>query len=272
MKKFLAILLSVVMLFSFAVVGFAADDDADDTETTVTELPANMGKLPGKIVFSLDNTYLEPSSTYTIPLRIYGDYTVPENAETVYLGVGTIALEGEIGTYADIKDIRFNSAIDVTPIQCGYIEDDDATVLSFSVSKENFDTILSTSDEGVVIGYIDIETNGELPEEYGKEFGVLFMSNSYYFDYVEFDEDMEVTPFDAGGYIISDGETEEFVPFVLEGDDIELVYDTAHFYHAPRVLTWQERLEQWAIGQALAILNFIGTINNALISLLKGLL
>lgn len=271
MKKFLAILLSVVMLFSFAVVGFAGDDDAADTDTTVAELPANMGKLAGKIVFSFDNTYLEPSSSYTIPLRIYGDYTVPENAETVYLGVASIALEGEIGNHADITGIRFNSEIDVTPIQIGYDEDMDDTLFSFSVSKENFDSVLSTSDEGVVVGYVDLETNEDLPEVYGEELGVLFMSNAYFFDYVDFG-DMEVTPTDAGGYITFDGESEEFVPFVLEGDGIELCYDTAHFYHSPRVLTWQERLEKWAIEQALLILNFIGTINNALIGILQGLL
>lgn len=268
MKKFLAILLSVVMLFSFAVVGFAGDE-AEDTETTVTELPANMGKIAGKIVFSFDNTYLEPSSTYSIPLRVYGDYTAPDNAETIYLGIANIALEGQISDYADITDIRFDSGVDVTPVQIGYDENMDDNVFSFSVSKANFDSVLKTSDEGVVIGYVDIATNEKLPEEYGVEFGVLYMSNAYYFDYVEdFDfGDVEVT--DAGGYITTDG---EFVPFVLDGDGIELCYDTCHFYHAPRVLTWQERLEQWAINQALAILNFFGTINNALISLLKGLL
>lgn len=274
MKKFLAILLSVVMLFSFAVVGFAGDD-ADDTETTVTELPANMGKIAGKIVFSLDNTYLDPSSTYSIPLRLYGDFTAPEDAETIYLGVANIGLEGDIGNYAEVTGIRFNNEIDVTQIQCGFDEEAADTVLSFSVSKENFDSVLSTSDEGIVIGYVDVVTTEELPEKYGVEYGVLFMSNDYYFEFLDVDgnganvDGNESAPYGAGGYVTTDG---EFVAFETEGDDIVVCYDTASFYHSPRVLTWQERLEQWAIEQALLILNFIGTINNVLIGLLQGLL
>ena len=56
MKKFLAILLSVIMLFTLGVAAFAEGE----TEEAPAEMPANIGKLEGKIVISIDNTYIEP--------------------------------------------------------------------------------------------------------------------------------------------------------------------------------------------------------------------
>lgn len=275
MKKFLAILLSIVMLFSLGVVSFAEDEVPDDAETTVAELPANMGKLEGKIVLSFDNTYIEPSTKYTIPLRLYGDFTAPEDAETVYIGAGGIGLTGDLINYATFNGVTFNDEINATPIEIDYLADADDTVFSFSVSKENFDSVLSTSDEGIIIGYAEIETTADLPETYGVELGVLYLCDAYQFDYIDFTgegsfvDGNDNSPYGASGYMTTDG---QFVPFETEGEDIVVCYDTASLYHTPRVLTWQERLEKWAIEQALAILNFIGTINNALIGVLQGLL
>ena len=92
MKKFLAILLSVIMLFTLGVAAFAEGENVNEG------MPKDTPKQAGKVVFSIQNTYIEPSKEYSLPIIMKSDYLekVPENAETFYFGFSGISFSTRI--------------------------------------------------------------------------------------------------------------------------------------------------------------------------------
>lgn len=262
MKKFLAILLSVIMLFTLGVAAFAEGE----TEEAPAEMPANIGKLEGKIVVSIDNTYIEPSQSYQIPIRIYADYLdkLPEEAETFYIGSNGIALLNDMDAkgYATITSIECTDAIpEENRIEIGFNEDVGDSYFTFSINKDQFSTLLSTPDEGVIIGYVNIETTDQVPEEYGVDFGNIGIFGGYDLSW------MIDGAWGTAGYMDADG---NFTEIALNGDsEDDIVFDTACFYHQPKTLTWQERLKDWAKQQALLFLGFFITVLSVLEEFLK---
>lgn len=271
MKKFLAILLSVIMLFTLGVAAFAEDGE-------VTEgMPGDTPKQAGKVVFSIQNTYIEPSKEYSIPIIMKSDYLekVPADAETFYFGFSAISFSTSEKDIVEIKNIRFSDEIaadDQLAVNQVDIENGIDGSMAFKIKKADFNKFFSTSDEGIVIGYIDIATTEDVPEEYDKDFGrIVFFP---YFDLYSEDEEGNpngcVADPNASGYSVgyTDAEGNFTGIFVDESESAEIVFDTACFYHAPYVPTWQERLATWGKAQGHLLLNFFITILEVLDSLL----
>lgn len=260
MKKFLAILLSVIMIFSLGLVAFAEGDE------TTGEMPKDTGKEAGKIVLSIQNTYIEASKEYSIPITLYADYLdkVPADAEKLYIGAAGIDLAGDMKTtYATLKDIRFADGVSLEKVECSY-NDVELGYFAFAIDKSNFSTMLSTSDDGIVIGYIDIEVNDQLPTEYGIDFGQLYFDGSYDFSYTLGEQYPSI--YGSAGFMDADG---NFTAIDLTGSpDDEIVFDTACFYHAPHIPTWKEKLSAWGKAQGHLFLSFFITILEVLDSLL----
>ncbi|HAS37436.1 MAG TPA: hypothetical protein DCS04_02320 [Ruminococcaceae bacterium] len=260
MKKFLAILLSVIMLFSFGIIAFA------EGEETTGDLPNNIGKKEGKIVLSIENTYIEASKEYSIPVRLYADYLskVPADAEKLYIGAAGIDLAGDMKTeYAELKEIRFADGVSLEKVEASY----DPTTLgymAFGIDKAHFNEYLSTSDEGIIIAYIDIVVNDNLPEEYGVDFGQLYFDGTYDLNYTLGEQYPEIGQ--SAGFILADG-TFSVIETPGSPDD-DIVYDTACFYHTPYVPTWKERLTTWAKAQGHLFVSFFITILEVLDSFL----
>ena len=264
MKKFLAILLSVIMLFTLGVAAFA-EDDAEEPK----EMPANTGKQAEKIVLSLDNTYIEASTDYSIPIRLYADYLnqIPEDAEKIFIGAGGINLLGEMSTdYATRTAIRFSDAIpEENRIEASIDPDSFDGYFAFSIDKKDFNTMLSTSDEGIVVGYVDISVNDKLPTNYGYDFGQLGLFPQYDFSWTIGDQ--YPNAYGSVGYVDGEG---NFTAIETPGTpDDSVVFDTACFYHKPHVKTWKERLKDWAKAQGLLFIGFFITVLNVLEELLK---
>lgn len=283
MKKFLAILLSVIMLFTLGVTAFA-DDDADVEETfdpTSDYKAADPTPLEGKIILDIDNMYFEPSQTYSVPIRIYADAIdalaaiVEANgsgeAEDLYIYSSYYNIEGDALTNnsAEITNVRAATDAPIEVIAEGWDEDSIYDyVLFFKINKADFSTMLNTPEEGIIVGYVDITThenfgiadNGDV--KYGDELATI--SHTYSGDMCYFDENLT----GAIGYVDENG---DYYSIDYSGtlDDF-LIYDAGHFYHSPRVLTWKERLTLWAVEQAKAFLNFFSVINDVLMSLLNG--
>ena len=271
MKKFLAILLSVIMLFTLGVAAFAEGEDVNEG------MPKDTPKQAGKVVFSIQNTYIEPSKEYSIPIIMKSDYLekVPENAETFYFGFSGISFSTSEKDIVEIKNIRFSDEIaadDQLAVNQVDLENGMDGSLAFKIKKADFNKFFSTSDEGIVIGYIDVVKTEDVPEEYNKDFGRLVFFP--YFDL--YSEDGEGNPNGcvadpnasgcSVGYTDADG---NFTGIFLDGsENDEIVLDTACFYHAPYVPTWQERLKAWGKAQGHLIVSFFITILEVLDSLL----
>ncbi len=273
MKKFLAILLSVIMLFTLGVVAFAEGEAKPERD-----MPYDTEKEPGKVVFSIENTYIDASKEYSIPVTMKADYLdkLPADAEEFYFGFSGISFSTSEKDVVVIKNIRFSDAIaeeDRCVVNQVDLENGMDGSFAFKIKKADFSKFFSTSDEGVVIAYIDIVTTEDLPEEYGKDFGrIVFFP---YFDlYSEDDEgnpngavaDINAAGYSAG-YINSEG---NFIGIFLdESPESEILFDTACFYHAPYVPTWKERLTTWAKGQGVIICGFFITVFSFLEEFLK---
>lgn len=261
MKKFLAILLSVIMLFTLGVAAFA------EGEETTPEMPKDTGKVEGKIVLSIENTYIEASNEYSIPIKLYADFLdkVPADAEKLYIGAAGIDLAGDMKTeYATFKGMRFADGVSLEKVECSY-NDVELGYFAFAIDKADFSTMLSTSDDGIVIGYIDIAVNDTLPTEYGVDFGQLYFDGTYDFGYTLGDQYPSI--YGSAGFMDAEG---NFTAIDLTGSpDDDIVYDTACFYHAPHIPTWQERLKDWAKTQGLLFIGFFITVLNVLEELLK---
>ncbi len=272
MKKFLAILLSVIMLFTLGVVAFAEGEE-------VTEgMPGDTPKQAGKVVFSIQNTYIEPSKEYSIPIIMKSDYLekVPEDAETFYFGFSGINFSTSDKDIVEVKNIRFSDEIVADDrLALNQVDAENAMdgSMAFKIKKADFSKFFSTSDEGIVIGYIDIATTEDVPEEYNKDFGTIVFFP--YFDLYSEDEEGNpngcVADPNASGYSVGYTDAEgNFTGIFLEGYDTdEIVLDTACFYHAPYVPTWKERLVTWAKGQGVIICGFFITVFSFLEELLK---
>lgn len=271
MKKFLAILLSVIMLFTLGVAAFAEGENVNEG------MPKDTPKQAGKVVFSIQNTYIEPSKEYSIPIIMKSDYLekVPENAETFYFGFSGISFSTSEKDIVEIKNIRFSDKIaadDQLVVNQVDLENGMDGSLAFKIKKADFNKFFSTSDEGIVIGYIDVVTTEDVPEEYNKDFGrIVFFP---YFDlYSEDDEGNPngcVADPNASGCSVgyTDAEGNFTGIFLNESENDEIVLDTACFYHAPYVPTWQERLKVWGKAQGHLIVNFFITILEVLDSFL----
>lgn len=267
MKKIIAILLSVIMLFTLGVAAFA-EGEAEEP----AGMPADSAKQPGKIVFSIENTYIDASSTYSIPIVMKSDYLekVPAEAETYYFGFSGINFSTSGKDIIKVKEIRFSDAIaqaDRLEAKQIDVENGEDGALAFKINKADFGKFFSTSDEGIVIGYIDIETTEEVPEEYDVDFGNLVFFP--YYDLYNMGEGV-LNNEGADGYSIGYEDAEgNFTGIWLDGVETdEIILDTACFYHAPYVPTWQERLTTWAKAQGHLILSFFITIFEVLDSLL----
>ncbi len=273
MKKFLAILLAVVTIFTLGIAAFAADGEKPERD-----MPYDREKEAGKIVFSIENTYIEPSKEYSIPVTMKADYLdkLPADAETFYFGFSGISFSTSGKDIVAIKNIRFSDAIaedDRCAVNQVDIENGMDGSFAFKIKKADFSKFFSTSDEGVVIAYIDIVTTEEVPEEYGKDFGNLVFFP--YFDLYSEDEEGNpngvVTSIDASGYSAGyiDSEGNFIGIFLDESPESEVLFDTACFYHAPYVPTWKERLTTWAKAQGVLICGFFITVFSFLEEFLK---
>lgn len=273
MKKFLAILLSVIMLFTLGVAAFA-----EDGEKPERDMPYDTAKQPGKVVFSIENTYIDAAKEYSIPITMKSDYLekIPENAETFYFGFSGISFSTSEKDIVEIKKIRFSDEIaadDQLAVNQVDLENGMDGSMAFKIKKADFNKFFSTSDEGIVIGYIDVVTTEDVPKEYGKDFGrIVFFP---YFDLYSEDEEGNpngcVADPNASGCSVgyTDAEGNFTGIFLDESENDEIVLDTACFYHAPYVPTWKERLVTWAKGQGVIICGFFITVFSFLEELLK---
>lgn len=287
MKKFLAILLSLVMLFTLGVTAFADDADAEEAfDPTSDYLPADPTRTKGKITLDVDNMYFEPSETYSVPIRIYADAInaldaiVEENGsgkvKDLYFSTGGYILEGDAVTYesAEIVNLRVEEDAPIDVFYCGWHEDYQDYLFLFKINEYNLKTMLNTPEEGIIIGYVDIEVkenfgldeNGDV--KYGEE--ITGFVPTYVADISAFDNDPNVK--DTYGNVFYIDENGDFYEIDSTGgaDNSLIVYDRGNFYHSPRVLTWKERLTLWAVEQGKAFLNFFSVINDVLMSLLNG--
>ena len=248
MKKFLAILLSVIMLFSLSIAVFA------EGEEVPAEMPDNWGKEAGKIVVSIDNTYIEAGNTYSIPVRVKADYAAKaaDDAKEFYLALSGINLSGEATKNAQITAIRvadgFN-AIDTDVVE-GY--------LAFSTTDLS---ILNTSDEGVIVGYIDLTVDENLPVEYNKDLGGISAFAYYLF------EDKFDNISGSAGILNEDGSFD--VIEYNESDEDSLLIDGASIFHAKKPYTWKDKLKDWAKGQGSTILGLFITVLTALKNIIE---
>lgn len=286
MKKFLAILLSLVMLFTLGVTAFADDADAEEAfDPTSDYLPADPTLTEGKIILDVDNMYFEPSETYSVPIRIYADALdaldaiVEENGsaevEDLYFTAGGFLLDTDAVTYesAETVNVRVDVDAPIDVLHCGWNDDYQDYIFVFKINKDNLETMLNTPEEGIIIGYVDIEVkeNFGLDEsgnvKYGEE--ITGVSPTYMATIAEFDDDLaELGASCNVGYVDANG---DFYEILWEGGSDDLfTYDRGNFYHSPRVLTWKERLTLWAVEQGKAFLNFFSVINDVLMSLLNG--
>lgn len=271
MKKFLAILLSVIMLFTFAAVAFAEGEEVNEG------MPGDTPKQAGKVVFSIQNTYIEPSKEYSIPIIMKSDYLdkVPADAEAFYFGFSGINFSTSEKDVVEVKNIRFSDEIaadDRLALNQVDIENGMDGSMAFRIKKADFNKFFSTTDEGIIIGYVDVATTEDVPEEYNKDFGTIVFFP--YFDLYSEDEEGNpngaVADPNASGYSVGYTDAEgNFTGIFLEGTETdEIVLDTACFYHAPYVPTWQERLATWGKAQGHLIVSFFITILEVLDSLL----
>lgn len=248
MKKFLAILLSVIMLFSLSIAVFA------EGEEEPAEMPDNWGKEAGKIVVSLDNTYIEAGNTYSIPVRVKADYAAnaADDAKEFYLALSGINLSGEATKNAQITAIRvadgFN-AIDTDVVE-GY--------LAFSTTDLS---ILSTSDEGVIVGYIDLTVDENLPVEYNKDLGGISA-----FAYYMFEDKFDNISGSAG--ILNEDGSFDVIEY-NESDEDSLLIDGASIFHAKKPYTWKDKLKDWAKNQGSTILGLFITVLTALKNIIE---
>lgn len=279
MKRFIAILLSVIMLFTLGVAAFAEGETEEPAG-----MPSDHPKTANKIVFSIENTYIEASKEYSLPIVMKSDYlaNVPEDAETFYFGFSGICFTKNLADLSDeeamndfvtIKGIRFSDAVaESDRIAMNQLTEFDDGSFAFKVNKADFAKFFSTSDEGIVIGYVDIATNEYVPEKYDVNFGTLSLQ-PYYELYTE-DENGEpngaVADPNAASYSVGYTDAEG----VFTGLDLyesptdPIAYDYAFLYHSPYVPTWQERLTTWAKAQGHLFLSFFITIFEFLDSLL----
>ncbi len=251
MKKFLAILLSVIMLFTLGIAAFAEGEEA-------AEMPDNWGKEPGKIVVSIDNTYVEAGQTYSIPVRVKADYAanVSENAKEFYLALSGINLSGELANNAAITDIRVADGYTAirTDIDEGY--------LAFSTTDLS---ILSTSDEGVIVGYVDLVVDEALPVEYNKDLGTI--SAFAYYDFSEDFYEVNENIYGTAGILNEDGSFD--VIEYSESDDDLLLINGSSLFHTKKPYTWKDKLTDWAKLQGSTILGFFITVLTALKALIE---
>lgn len=252
MKKFLAILLSVIMLFTLGVVAFAEGDEEP------AEMPENWGKEAGKIVVSIDNTYIEAGNTYSIPVRVKADYAAnaADNAKEFYLALSGINLSGDATQHAAITAIRVADGFNAikTDIDEGY--------LAFSTTDLS---ILETGDEGVIVGYIDLTVDALLPVEYNKDLGGISAFAYYMFedDFAGINDNI----YGSAGILNEDGSFDAIE--YSESDDDLLLIDGASIFHAKKPYTWKDKLTDWAKTQGSLILGFFITILTALKSLIE---
>ena len=264
MKKFLAILLSVIMLFTLGVAAFAEGEGTEEPKG----MPSDVAKQPGKVVFSIENTYIEPSKEYSIPLVMKSDYLdkVPADAETFYFYLASIY---STSSYVTIKNIRFaDDVAQSNRISIKQVGEEDGAII-FKLEKADFNKFFATSDEGIVIAYIDVATTEDVPEEYDVDFGNIYFDlfGELYQEDEEGNSIGAISNPDAIGYSVGYVDAEgNFTGFTctldISVDDFNA--DTACFYHAPKVPTWQERLTEWAKGQALLFVRFFLVVFEAL--------
>lgn len=270
MKKFLAILLSVIMLFTLGVAAFA-EGEADEP----TGMPADLAKQAGKIVFSVENTYIEASKEYSLPIVMKADYlnSVPEEAETFYFGFSGIYFATAGKDVVTVKNIRFSDAIaEADRLVVNQKTDEMDGSFAFKINKADFAKFFSTSDDGIVIGYIDIATTENVPDDYDVNLGNINLQ-PYFELYTEDDEGNPngvIDNPDASGTSIgyTDAEGNFYGIYVFETPDDPIVFDYAKLYRAPRVPTWQEKLATWGKAQGHLFLSFFITILEVLDSFL----
>ncbi len=271
MKKFLAILLSVIMLLTLGVAAFAEGED-------VTEgMPKDTPKQAGKVVFSIQNTYIDASKEYSLPIIMKADYLekIPANAETYYIGFSGINFSTSEKDIVEVKNVRFSDEIaanDQLAVNQIDVENGMDASMAFKIEKADFNKFFSTSDEGIIIGYVDIATREDVPEEYDKDFGSVVFFTGFEF-YTEGEEGPNgiIKDENAAGYSVGYVDSEgNFTGIDLDGSEFDdFILDSACFYHSPYVPTWQERLTAWAKGQGLLIVGFLITVLSALEEILK---
>ncbi|MBP9988090.1 MAG: hypothetical protein KBT46_01190 [Ruminococcus sp.] len=267
-KKFLAVLLAVILAFTAGVVAFA-DDQEGGEEQKVIELAPLPEKQEGAIILAPESQWIEKGSTISVPVSLISDYDCPDDATADWVFVTFSISAGANGSYVKFNDFKFNSAF--TAAQYKVVTfDGDNIIVSFGVKASALDIL---NQDNLVIGNIEAEIDAEFP---GGEENLEIVLAPYMTQLAHeladedegagFETEFELLPWNDGVSIIST--LEEGIAPAPEEDTF---FFAAACFEKPATPSWQERMKDIFIGWGRQLLSAVIAILEALDGLLMGL-
>ena len=263
MKKILAILLATMMVFTLGLTAFAEGE-----ENTGILLPVFPEQAEGEIYFVSENTRVEAGQIVDIPVYIVSDYT-SFVAEPEYIVMGlNLVLIGEAfdQNYMNITAITPSAEVQAL---AGY-ELIGCDVVDVYLNSFNFkcnDTSIFYQEK-MLLATVTVEVSADYPgyNEDGTEMDCQLEIGAAQWD------SYRDNPYAAYAYSqieICNDTTGEYDLIDIGGGVIYVV--AGHIIQTPPVPTWEERLKEWAIAQAIKLITFFQGINDVLLGLLPTL-
>ena len=253
MKKFLAILLSVIMAASLCMAGFAAELRTD--------------ALPGQMIVVPQNEHIAPGGEYSIPVSIVSDVEIDGvTSGSFYTGFSIAGFSGAAQQYLDITGVEFTDAVKAMAgfegYECGFT--DGAWYVSFKV-----DDLAVLKQTNLEVVNIIVTVSNEYPGE-----GVEATLDLTTYD-ISWLADFGAPEFDAGeAAVVVDGEGN--ATYLTTGStDSQFIVNPGHLADkfdwdpAPE-LPWQQKLLRWFEGIALKITNGLISLLEVLSGFLEG--
>ncbi len=261
MKKILAILLAAIMALSLGVMAFAEGEE--DTGILLPDFPA---QAEGEIYLVSENTYVNAGDIIEVPVYIVSDYTseICPNSEYIVVAIN-FALTGDAFNQGFMKITGIRASDEVQALN-GYdliladVRDDYCNMFAVQVSDESI-----LHQEAMPIAYVTVEVSAEYPG--GEMDCQLDVGVPVWYNY-----DAADVPYAEYGekQIEICNDTEGVWDMINPGEDI-LYIVSGHIIETPPVPTWEDRLKEWAIAQAIKIITFFQGINDVLLGLLPTL-
>lgn len=277
MKKFLAIILSVMMIISACGVASFAFYEED--------LPAFPAQTEGQIIFAAENVYVEPGQTYDVPVYLVSNYKTDIQEGFAELGF-SFYVSSNTQNAPVVNGVSFASAIqgvkDFYAIEAGY-----------GYTQEQFDNFETFHAPSETTGYVafaaDISVLNQaktqvatvsitVPEELDSEdayvslgFGIYNFNEApigYYFR-DEADVEVYVGGIFEGTFTAEDMEAcEERLPEItlaegtIDGGDVFFSANLMVKFVTPPAPTWLDKLIDWVQFTIEGILQVFETVHS----------
>lgn len=251
MKKIIAILLSVIMVFSFGVFSFA--EDSEQSSILIPDFPT---QKEGNIYFASETAYVKAGETCEIPIYIVSDFDTQSTGD-VLVGLNVCLTGGgyDYG-YISLVDLKYSDNIKTfdgfSEVVCETKTFDDPTIntVAFTVSDMSI-----LHQEKLHIATATVEVSEDYPG--GETDCTLELQSAQYYWYDNMYAWYAINPVEIWSPLVDDfAEQLEIIEFG-DNNNPGIFIVSGHIIERPDTPEWSERLKTWFIEQALKIITFV---------------